>query len=422
MLSEEGSMTLSLERRTEHGNTFADVTVVGAGPYGLSTAAHLSQRPLEVAIFGKPMSLWREHMPEGMLLRSYWWATNLSDPQHHYGLERYTQESKQELTDPLPGAIIAEYGLWFQRHAVPQLDQTYVELIEWDSGQFHITLTDGRTLTTRAVVMAPGLHYYTYSPATYAHLPPELASHTFDHHTFDQFVGKRVAVIGGGQSALETAALLHERGVEVHLVNRHPVHWLAGDSMTNRTLMRRLRYPKAGIAPGWFNWGLEHMPSAFHRLPRVTKDRLLRGRGSYGPAGAAWLKPRIQGHVVCHDQQHVLGIKETHGAVTLILSGDGEIEVEHVMLATGYKVDIKRLPMLHPALLAKVQTYRDAPVLNSRFESSVPHLYFLGISSLQSHGPLNRFVVGTDAAAKRVASAVAAVATRQPAYVSYARS
>ncbi|MGZ3583107.1 MAG: NAD(P)-binding domain-containing protein [Ktedonobacterales bacterium] len=415
-------MTLSLERRTERGSASADVVVVGAGPYGLSAAAHLSQGSLKVAIFGKPMCLWREHIPKGMLLRSYWWATNLSDPQHHYGLERYAQETNQELIDPLPGAVIAEYGLWFQRHAVPQVDQTYVKLIEWDSAQFRVTLADGRTLTTRAVVMAPGLHYYAYRPAAYAHLPPEVASHTFDHHTLDQFTGQRVAVIGGGQSALETAALLYEKGIEAHLVNRHSIRWLTGNSMTNRTLIRRLTYPKAGIAPGWFNWGLEHMPLAFHQLPRAAKDQLLRGHGSYGPAGAHWLKPRIQGHVVCHDQQQVLRMKETHGAVTLTLSGDGELEVDHVLLATGYHVDIKRLRMLHPALLAKVQTYQDAPVLNSWFESSVPHLYFLGMSSLLSHGPLNRFVVGTDAAARRAASAVATAVARQPVYVSYGRS
>lgn len=415
-------MTVSLERRTELESAFADVVVVGAGPYGLSAAAHLSQLQLKVAIFGKPMSLWREHMPEGMLLRSYWWATNLSDPQHHYGLARYAQETNQELIDPLPGAVIAEYGLWFQRHTVPHLDQIDVELIEWDSAQFRVTLTDGQTLATRAVVMAPGLHYYAYRPAAYAHLPAEVASHTFDHHTFGQFTGQRVAVIGGGQSALETAALLYEKGAEAHLVNRHSIRWLTGGSMTNRTLIHRLIYPKAGIAPGWFNWGLEHMPLAFYQLPRATKDQLLRGRGSYGPAGAYWLKTRIQNHVVCHDQQHVLRIKETHGAVTLTLSGDGELEVDHVLLATGYHVDIKRLRMLHPALLAKVQTYQDAPILNSWFESSVPRLYFLGISSLQSHGPLNRFVVGTDAAARRVASAVATIVAHQPAYVSYRRS
>jgi FAD-dependent urate hydroxylase len=415
-------MTVSVETRTELRSGFADVVVVGAGPYGLSTAAHLSQWPLKVAVFGKPMSLWHEHMPEGMLLRSYWWATNLSDPQHDYGLSRYAQETGRELINPLPGAVIAEYGLWFQRRAVPHVDHTFVELIEWDSAQFRITLTDGRTLTTRAVVMAPGMHYYAYRPAAYAHLPPELASHTFEHHTLDQFAGKRVAVIGGGQSALETAALLYEKGVEAHLVNRHPIHWLTGDSMTNRTLIRRIAYPKAGIAPGWFNWGLEHMPLAFHQLPRAAKDQLLRSCARYGPAGAVWLKPRIQGHVVCHDQQQVLRSKEAHGAVTLTLSGSGELEVDHVLLATGYQVDIKRLPMLHPALLAKVQTYQDAPVLNSWFESSVPRLYFLGISSLQSHGPLNRFVVGTDAAARRVASAVATVVAQQPAYVSRGRS
>src|SRR5437879_11712411 len=106
-LGEERSMTLSLERRTELGSAFVDVVVVGARPYRLSTAAHLSQRPLKVAIFGKPMSLWRDHMPEGMLLRSYWWAPHLSDTQHHYGLELYTQQTNQACNKDLPRSVHA---------------------------------------------------------------------------------------------------------------------------------------------------------------------------------------------------------------------------------------------------------------------------------------------------------------------------
>src|SRR5690348_9034046 len=96
-----------------------EVVVIGAGPYGLSTAAHMLKRGLKVAVFGKPMQLWRENMPQGMLLRSFWWATNLSDPQKQYSLERYFQETGQKAIDPLPGETLLKYGLWFQKHVVP---------------------------------------------------------------------------------------------------------------------------------------------------------------------------------------------------------------------------------------------------------------------------------------------------------------
>jgi len=384
-----------------------DVVVMGAGPYGLSTAAHLSGRGLKVAIFGKALELWREHMPKGMLLRSYWWATNLSDSEKKYGLEQYFKAEGQHDSEPFPIETFIDYGLWFQRCVVPTVDETYVTTIERKDGQFLVMLADGRVVQAPAVVLAPGLNYYTYRPAEYDHMPAELVSHTNDHSSFDRFVGKQVVVIGGGQSALETTALLNESGASVQLVTRSPLRWLSGDSMRDRTFVRRLRAPKAGIAPGWFNWGLEYFPYVFQQLPRSAKDRLLRGRASYGPAGAHWLKDRIIGKVRLHELQQVQEIKEVDGGALLTLSNNNMLKADHVFLGTGYRVDIKRLPMLHPSLLSEVQTYRGAPVLSNRFETNIPGLYFVGFSTVSSCGPLFRFVVGTDAAARRVAGAVA---------------
>ena len=120
--------------------THYDAVVVGAGPYGLSTAAHLSGHGLEIAVLGKPLQTWRENMPQGMLLRSYWWATNFSDPGGRYGLAQYFQERGQQARDPLPIETVIDYGLWFQSHAVPQLDETYVRTIKRDHEQFEVTL------------------------------------------------------------------------------------------------------------------------------------------------------------------------------------------------------------------------------------------------------------------------------------------
>ena len=175
--------------------------------------------------------------------------------------------------------------------------------------------------------------------------------------------------------------------------------------MRNRTLLRRLRAPKAGIAPGWFNWGLEHFPYVFQRLPRSVKDVVLRSE-LYGPAGASWLKGRIIGKVAIHELQRVQEIKEVDGAAMLTLSDNTVLKADHVFLGTGYRVDIKRLPMLHPSLVSEIQTYRGAPILSNRFETNIPGLYFVGFSTVSSCGPLFRFVVGTAAAARRVAGAV----------------
>jgi len=394
--------------RVADETTSYDAVVVGAGPYGLSVAAHLMGRGLTIAVFGKPLQLWRDSMPEGMFLRSYWWATNLSDPMKKYRLTRYFRERQMAIPDPLPLEIFIDYGLWFQRQAVPDVDETFVTTIRRLGGRFELILEDGRVIRSQAVVMASGLQYYAYCPEQYSHLSPDHVSHSSAHTSFEYFAGKHVVVIGGGQSALETAALLYGSDAQVDLISRSPLCWLGEHSaIDRRPLAERVRTPMAGIAPGWFNWGLEHTPYAFQMMPRPVKDRLLRGRGRYGPAGSAWLQPRVLGKVGLHEGAVVQNAKDTKKSVALELSSGQTLKADHIILATGYRVDVRRLPMLGDGLSARIRTYHDAPILNNQFECTIPGLYFLGISSVSSCGPLYRFVVGTDAAASRVAGAIA---------------
>ena len=403
-------MSVSFDLQKREGSlptAHYDVVVMGAGPYGLAAAAHLMGRGLKVAVFGKPLNLWHENMPQGMLLRSYWWATNISDPLKKYDLEHYFKAEGKRPGDPFQIETFIDYGMWFQKHAVPDVDETYIDVIERKGQEYELRLVDGRIVNSQSVVMAPGLAYYVFRAPEFDHMPVELVSHTSDHYTFEGFSGKRVAVIGGGQSALETAALVHESGAHIDLITRSPIHWLSGDSLKNRSLINQIRFPKAGIAPGWFNWGFEHLPYVFQRLPRDKKDRLLRGRGRFGPAGAAWLKDRILGKVTIHESRPVRQMQEVDGEVAITLSNGETLRVDHVILGTGFRMDIKRLPMLHPLLVEAIETYQGAPILSHRFETNLPGLYFIGYSSVSSCGPLYRFVVGTNAAARKVASAVA---------------
>lgn len=382
-----------------------DVLVIGAGPYGLSTAAHLAGKGLRVAIFGKPLELWREKMPTGMFLRSHWWATNLSDPQKKYGMKEFLATSEYTGNYPMPIQLFIDYGMWFQKQVVPFVDTTYVTSLERQGTQFVASLEDDRVVTATAVVMAIGPGYYQRIPAEYAHLPRELLSHSYAYHSFQPFAGKKVAIVGGGQSAVEWAALLNEAGASVDLIARRPIVWAEHHGEAQRSLIERLRAPDSGIAPGWKYRALEVFPYFFQRFSSEKKARMV--KNTHWPAASNWLKDRIINKVTLHEGQIATKIEESAAGVKLTLSDQAQVDVDHVILATGYQADVSRLSMLTPALISNISTYQGSPVLNPWFESSVAGLYFVGFSAIQSFGPLYRFVAGVPATAPRVASAVA---------------
>lgn len=348
--------------------------------------------------------MWREHMPAGMLLRSHWWATNLSDPGHAHAMARFFVESGHDGAYPMPINTFIEYGLWFQRRAVPQVDETYVASVERQDDRFLLTLEDGRPVETRAVVMAIGPRYYANRPKPYAELPPAVVSHSSEHRDFTRFGGRDVVVIGGGQSAIECAALLCEAGAAVQVVARRPIVWLPPDRMHERSPLERILAPNASIAPGWGNWVLDHWPYLFYRAPQARKDS---HNAKYHSGATDWLRSRVIGKVTLRENRTVSALRVGDGRVSVTLSDGARLSTDHVLLATGYSVDIDKLTMLHPSLRAELQTGAGSPRLSHWFESSVPGLYFVGLTSLRAFGPLYRFVAGCGATARRVTHAIA---------------
>jgi len=338
--------------------------------------------------------------------------TCLSDPYNKYSFKRFFQTfPNHKRVYPLPIETFIEYGLWFQKNVVPNVDETYVSSIEREGEQFLLKLTDGSILRSLAVVMAVGLQYYGNRPAEYDNIPTELVSHSFDHADFSCFTGKEVAVIGAGQSAIEYAALLHEVGARTHLVTRRPIQWLGrdtlemlskGDPLDRRPLIQKLLAPAAAIAPGWKNLALEIFPYIYYYFAQERKDRFMSIR--YPPAASGWLRDRVIDKVILHEGYRVQNVQVVGNRVELTLSNNEALSLDHVLLGTGYRVDVNRLTMIAPSLLSEIQTEQDVPLLSSSFECTVPGLFFVGNTTVRSFGPLYRHVVGTKAASLRISS------------------
>jgi cation diffusion facilitator CzcD-associated flavoprotein CzcO len=370
--------------------------VVGAGPYGLAVASHLRAAGLEVRVFGKVMDFWDSHMPRGMLLRSPFEGSHIADPEQALTLHRYEDAQGSKLPKQVPLEDFVRYGQWFQRRALPDVDPRRVKEVERADDGFHVTLEDGDSLWADRVVIATGIGSFPHVPAPFEGLPSVLASHASARANRDlsRFSGRHVVVLGGGQSALESAALLHEAGIRVEVLMRQPQpRFLTSRPVLDWLMDSRFNpFQTPGkIGPMGINWLVEH-PFLFTLFPRRLQDWM--AYRAIRPAASSWVRPRVQG-VPIHAGQEVVAATEHGDKVRLYLSDGTEQEADHVLLCTGYKVALGRLRILSPALHRAVRTANGYPILNRGFESSVPGLSFVGASAAYSFGPLCRFVAGT---------------------------
>ena len=386
-----------------------DVAVIGAGPYGLSIAAHLARTELDFRVFGTPMQTWRTQMPAGMRLKSEGFASRLYDPSGAYPLSRYCKENNLDYADiglPVKLDVFTSYGLAFQKKFVPQLEQRQVVSVVQNtadaSGGFAVTLDNGETARFKRVVVAVGISHYAHMAPGLDGLPPELVSHSSTHANLTGFAGKTVAVVGGGASAADCAALLAQAGAETHIVTRKPKLSFHAPPR-KRTLLDRIRAPFTTIGPGWKSVLCTKAPLLFHFMPESF--RLEVTRRYLGPAPCWFVRDEIERHVKVHAASTVASAIARGGRVVLALDGPhgrSALEASHVIAATGYRVDLARLAFLGDELRAKIRSVQDTPVLSRHFEASVPGLYFVGVSSANSFGPLVRFACGAGFTARRL--------------------
>jgi FAD-dependent urate hydroxylase len=373
-------------------STDLDVAVIGAGPHGLAAAVHLRRAGVAVHAFGQPMSFWRR-MPRGMRLRSNLSATNMVEPTGPLSLHSYMQETGESFGHPVSLRRFVDYGSWVQRNGVPDLDtRSVTELVPTNRG-FALTLSDGARTTARRVVVACGIGTFEHIPAGFEHLPPELVSHTGRHDDMAAFAGRRVAIVGAGQSAFECAVLMNERDAEVEILARGPevVYLRSWSPIHFIGPLRHVVYAPTDVGPLWYS-RLVATPSLFGLLPRETQDRI--AYRSIRPACSYFVKVRLDGVKVTLATQ-VIRAEPTGDGLRLSLSDGTTREVDHLMFGTGYRVDVTRYPFFSDPIVRDLRIVDGYPVLRRGLESSIPGLHVLGAPAARSFGPTMRFVSGS---------------------------
>src|SRR5260370_18746500 len=203
----------------------ADVAIVGAGPYGLQIAAHVRAADWDYRHFGMPMRLWQGAVPRGMFLKSEGFASNLSDPEGTHTLAAFCKATGRPYADiGLPVALdtFVSYGQWFRSERGLPVEEVNVTGLAQRDGGFELNLGNGELARARKVVIPIGVEHFAYLPETLSKLPSTLCTHSCGHADMAAFRGQEVIVVGAGQAALESAALLHENGAPVQLLSRKP--------------------------------------------------------------------------------------------------------------------------------------------------------------------------------------------------------
>jgi len=343
-------------------------------------------------------------MPEGMLLRSPRAASTIADPGDALTLEAYEAATRTPPSAPVPLSTFVSYGKWFEQKLGETVDRRSVASVASSNSHFDVTLDDGARLTSRAVVVAAGIGPFYKRPTVFASQPPNLVSHCYEGRPIAEFAGKRVVVIGAGQSALESAALLHEAGSDVEVLARiAELRWIGQHGWLHHLgAMSSLLYAKHDVGPMGIS-RLVAYPQALAMFPRRIRERIR--RRAIRSAGAAWLPPRLQ-RVKISTGRTVTSAEPVGRQVRLRLDDGSERQVDHVLLGTGYRVDVARYSFLSRDLASRVSVVDGWPVLSRGLRSSVPGLYFLGAPAAGSFGPLLHFVAGTEFASRALTASL----------------
>ena len=383
-----------------------DVAVVGAGPFGLSIAAHLAHR--RVRVFGRPMQTWRTRMPPDMRLRSDWDHTSLSAPGDRGSIDVWSRATGEPREEPIPLPTFLRYADWFRRTFVPEVDESDVASLDRAGGRFRITSAAGAEADARSVVVAVGVTPFPHAPPPFDGALGDGVSFAIDQQDYAGYRGRRVIVVGGGQGGLESAALARRAGAEVEVVVRSPLRWFADREPYHprgplEQRLYKLAYPVVGYGPPPLN-RFAQRPDLFAALPLGARRRVARRILRAG--GSPWVRDEVEGKVAVTEGAGVERVDRIGDGIRLTLSDGSAREADAVILSTGFRFALERMAFLAPPVREAVRVEDGWPVLDREFRSTDPDLLFVGFAAERRFGPSVRFVSGSRFTAQRVGEAL----------------
>ena len=367
------------------------LVVIGSGPYGLAVAAYAKHLGLDFTLLGPPMGLWRNHMPRGLLLRSPtdWHVDSVGGRSFNDFLEG--RGLTPEDVFPIPVELFLEYTDWFTAENKLRTDPRLVKTLNRRDSLFELVLETGETIKASNVVATLGMPYFKHIPDELAKMIPEhQLSHAVDSVNFELLRDKEVLIVGGRMTAFEWAVLMAEQSnAQAHIVHRHETppfvdsdfSWIWPE-VQNTTYVR-----------GWFR------NISKSQQKEIDKRFYKEGRLKMEP----WLKPRLDaGGVSIQANTAIRSARPgPNGRLDVELDNGTSVTVDHVMLATGYLLDLKRVPYIaNGNILDDLRINERSPVLDEDFQSSLPGLYFTGLSAVQDFGPYFGFCVGSPSAGR----------------------
>ncbi len=396
--------------------------IIGAGPYGLSLAAHFREAGIPFRAFGHPMHTWKTQMPVGMKLKSDGFASSLSAGSQSFTLAEWSADNGRHYHDtliPVPLEDFIEYGEEFARRFVPNLEETNVTAVVREGRGYRVTLETGETFHSEKIILAMGVGNFNFIPSFLRGLPEGTVSHSSEHRTFDEFNGRDVTVLGRGASSLNAAVLLSELGANVTLIARSRKIHIHEPTSDKRSFYQKVRHPLSPLGVGVRSWLACAWPDLFRILPAAVRRIIVFKH--LGPAGGTALQGRIHGRFPALLGWSIDSVEAVPGTDQIrmqLLGPKGEKRehmTSHIIAGTGYRVDLARLSFLPEELALQIQREPNGqPTLNRNFETSVKGIYFVGPAAAASFGPLMRFAAGAQYAATRITDHVRRELAREP--------